>query len=109
MDNLRDYLRGLITSPGSTPDTLHVVLRGSPGVGKTSIAEVITEVYHILGFIPKNRCVRIVRENIVGKAVGETEKIVSDLVKGAEGGVLFVDEAYNLADDVYGKRSVVAP
>ncbi|MFP3391267.1 AAA family ATPase [Brevibacillus sp. SIMBA_040] len=75
---------------------LHLVLMGNPGTGKTTLARYIASLYHELGLLSTGQLVEVDRSHLVGAYVGQTEQRVMDAVKQADGGVLFIDEAYSL-------------
>jgi SpoVK/Ycf46/Vps4 family AAA+-type ATPase len=75
---------------------LHLVLMGNPGTGKTTLARLIARLYHELGLLEKGQMIEVDRSHLVGAYVGQTEQRVMELVKQANGGVLFIDEAYSL-------------
>jgi len=74
----------------------HMIFRGNPGSGKTTIARIVADVLFKLGLLRKNRCVTVQREDLVADVVGGTAKLTKKRVKDAAGGVLFIDEAYRL-------------
>ena len=88
--------------------TMNFVLTGNPGTGKTTIARMMGEILHSMGILPTSRVVEASRATLVGKYVGETPKIVNNMVDKALGGILFIDEAYTLSegDDQYGKEAI---
>ena len=94
--------------------TFHMVFEGPPGTGKTTIARFIGELLYELKLLRQNRLVEVDRSALVGTHLGDTAKIVTDTVKGALDGVLFIDEAYTLAGgggatgrtDPYGQEAV---
>ena len=91
------------------PFSLHSVFLGAPGTGKTTVARVLGEVYREFGFLEKGHFVEVDRSDLVGAHVGETEANTSAVIKGAIGGVLFIDEAYSLAgggENDFGKRAI---
>lgn len=79
----------------------HLVIKGPPGVGKTTIARVIADLLCADGVLPGNAYVEATRGDLVGDVIGETEKKTRAKVAEVEkqgGGVLFIDEAYLLTD-----------
>lgn len=75
---------------------LHLVLMGNPGTGKTTLARTIARLYHELGLLEHGQLVEVDRSHLIGAYVGQTEQRVMEAVKRADGGVLFIDEAYSL-------------
>lgn len=84
----------------------HMVFLGNPGTGKTSIAQLIGKMYYAAGVLPSPKVVEVGRGGLVGEYVGQTAPKVNAAVDRAMGGVLFIDEAYNLANDTYGKEAI---
>lgn len=84
--------RGLSTIPLS----LHMVLTGPPGTGKTTIARLIGRIYRHLGFLKRGHVIETDRAGLVAGYIGQTALKVEDQVKKAMGGLLFIDEAYAL-------------
>ncbi|MDF2908119.1 MAG: eccA1 [Herbinix sp.] len=77
--------------------TLHMLFKGGPGTGKTTVARIIGKIYQKLGVLPKgNVFVECSRKDLVGEYQGHTAKKTHDKVMEALGGVLFIDEAYSL-------------
>ena len=98
----------------SEPMALNIILTGNPGTGKTSVARKMGEVFKAIGLLPTDKVVEADRNQMVGKYMGETPKLVNALCDQAMGGILFIDEAYTLYDadgsggDKYGKEAVEA-
>jgi SpoVK/Ycf46/Vps4 family AAA+-type ATPase len=81
------------------PVCLHMCFTGAPGTGKTSVARIMGRILKKLNILSKGTFVEAAREDIVGKYVGHTGPKTTDKIKEAEGGVLFLDEAYSLTSD----------
>ena len=77
--------------------SLHMVFLGSPGTGKTTVAERIALLLKEFGLVVTNEIPTVVvRSDLVGRYIGHTEEVVKRKIKEAMGGILFVDEAYSL-------------
>ncbi|WCK55851.1 AAA family ATPase [Aneurinibacillus sp. Ricciae_BoGa-3] len=76
--------------------SLHSILMGNPGTGKTTIARLLAEIYHELNILEQPKIIEVDRSHLIGSFIGQTEQKVMDVIKQAVGGVLFIDEAYSL-------------
>ena len=75
---------------------MHMVFTGNPGTGKTTVAKYIGEIYHSIGVLSSGHVVETERTKLVSEWIGGTEINTKNAIKSASGGVLFIDEAYNL-------------
>ena len=75
---------------------LHARFVGNPGTGKTTIAEIIGQVYKDLGLLSRGHVIRVERRNLVGRYYDSELRATEQAIESAQGGVLFIDEAYSL-------------
>lgn len=75
----------------------HMIFAGDPGVGKTTIATIAAEALFEIGAIPQNKITKVTIDDLIKGYVGQTASNVKEIMTEALGGVVFIDEAYELA------------
>lgn len=87
---------------------LHMIFKGEPGTGKTTVARLIGEIYQSLGVLPGNKegMIECSAPDLIGMYVGETALKTQKVIDRAMGSVLFVDEAYSLMQNQFGKEAI---
>jgi stage V sporulation protein K len=109
-EKIISFLQGL----GNVDDMNHIMIVGPPGHGKTKLAFHLSEIFYKMGIIKKREeekkehfhpftnekidfpFIVARRKDLVGEYVGHTSPKVINMVKKALGGVLFIDEAYDI-------------
>lgn len=77
---------------------MHMMFLGNPGVGKTSIARVISKILFDLGYCREEKLVEVTSKDLVGAYGNQTGIKTNRVIMRALGGVLFIDEAYSLSN-----------
>lgn len=88
---------------------LHMMFKGNPGTGKTTVARLIGKLFQKMDVLPKGHLIEAERADLVGEYIGHTAQKTRDLIKKASGGILFVDEAYSLGrggEKDFGKEAI---
>ncbi|MFB4304502.1 AAA family ATPase [Actinomadura sp. GTD37] len=110
LEPVKRHLAGLRHRPpaGSEPVSHHLVFTGNPGTGKTTVAGLVGDLYRELGILRHGRVRAVRAADLVAGYVGQTAEKTGAVVDGALGGVLFIDEAYELGEqsDGFGREAV---
>lgn len=89
---------------------LHMVFRGNPGTGKTTVARLVGKLFGEIGIIKDGeKFIETDRDGLVSQYLGGTAAKTASVVKDALGGVLFIDEAYALVSNAaydYGHEAI---
>jgi len=109
LDQLIYFIQELhLGKENETSDFKHTVLYGPPGTGKTEIAKIIGRMYSKLGVLKKNVFKKATRTELIAGYLGQTAIKTKKIIDECLGGVLFIDEAYSLAngdrEDSYSKE-----
>jgi len=75
----------------------HLVFTGNPGTGKTTVARLLSQIYHAVGVVTEGHLVETDRSKLVAGFVGQTALKTQTALESALGGMLLIDEAYALA------------
>lgn len=109
LDSVKQYIRSLQARlklkearkqaglKTSDAQTLHMIFAGNPGTGKTMMARTVANVLYNMNVITTNKLVETDRSGLVAGYVGQTAIKTREVIESALNGVLFIDEAYALA------------
>ncbi|MGV3466121.1 MAG: stage V sporulation protein K [Heyndrickxia sp.] len=103
--NKKRETAGLKTSK----QALHMMFKGNPGTGKTTVARIIGKLFQKMNVLSKGHLIEAERADLVGEYIGHTAQKTRDLIKKAIGGILFIDEAYSLGrggEKDFGKEAI---
>lgn len=77
----------------------HMMFSGNPGTGKTVVARIIGRIFKEEGLLQVGHFFEVSRKDLIGKFVGHTASKTMAVCRNAYGSVLFIDEAYLLAEE----------
>ncbi|MDV2685519.1 stage V sporulation protein K [Alkalihalophilus lindianensis] len=93
----------------ASKQVLHMIFKGNPGTGKTTVARIIASFFHEMNVLAKGQLIEVERADLVGEYIGHTAQKTREVIKKANGGVLFIDEAYSLSrggEKDFGKEAI---
>lgn len=91
------------------PHIPHLAILGNPGTGKTTVARLIGSILKEEGVLESGQLIEVSRQDLVAGFQGQTAIKVGEQVAKAMGGILFIDEAYQLVTgegDDFGKEAL---
>ena len=91
--------------------SLHMVFKGNPGTGKTTVARIVGKIFGSLEVLQKGHVIETDRSGLVAEFAGQTGPKTNKVIDSALDGILFIDEAYSLiaegtGGDPYGQEAV---
>ncbi|MFT8907694.1 MAG: AAA family ATPase [Lentilactobacillus diolivorans] len=121
LTNVKKFVRSLVDQvsvdkklekqvPTSEKPTYHMAFTGNPGTGKTTVARIVAQIFFNLGILENDTVNEVSRADLVGAYIGHSELKTRTAVRNSLGGVLFIDEAYQLtkgnSENDFGKQVV---
>ena len=97
-DAFAKFKKQVIAGGGNVPSAnTHMAFMGNHGTGKTTVARIIAQMLFDIGLLRKNTVIEVQRKDLIAEYVGQTAIKTQQVIDKAMGGVLFIDEAYSLA------------
>lgn len=78
---------------------LHMAIYGPPGVGKSTVINILADIYSKLGILSKGHVKKVTSESLIAGYVGQTQIKTKKILESAKGGILLFDEAYSIGTD----------
>ena len=92
-------MRAQIGQKAESKIGLNFVFKGNPGTGKTTVARLLGNILANYGLIEVPEVVTYTKGNLIDGTVGGGSRNVEKMFDAAVGRVLFIDEAYQLAEN----------
>ncbi len=105
-DQFYQIYREIVTDPENAKGNHHMMFYGNPGTGKTTVAKIAAELFCHAGLIRTNKCIVASAADLISPYKSGTMLKTRAKIEQALGGVLFVDEAYQLATGEYSGECV---
>jgi hypothetical protein len=120
-NHFKDQIAKVVESFAANPEQfekayLNISLTGPPGVGKSTVANFVGQVFALLGVLVSNKMSVHTRATMIGQVVGETVNKVNSILRANIEGLIFIDEAYALTQtqagsgkkeyDLYGVEAI---
>jgi|GEM_PF-2409152 stage V sporulation protein K len=79
------------------PKSYNLILRGPSGTGKTTVSRLIARLFSELGIIKyADKIIEKDGKDFIAGYVGQTEERVNKIIAEAAGGILYIDEVYQM-------------
>lgn len=88
---------------------LNCTFEGNPGTGKTRTAKLYSKLLYETGFIKTDKLTCVCAKDLIAEHIGGTAIKTSKVIENSLGGVLFIDEAYQLTpryDKDFGRECI---
>lgn len=105
LEKLQIHL-GEMKKRGRPIPTRHYLFVGSPGTGKTTVARSMGKMLCELGVTVRPGVIETTAADLCGTVVGEAKTLVETKLGQARGGILFIDEAYELGKNSFGQEAM---
>lgn len=87
----------------SSRQALHMIFKGNPGTGKTTVARLLGKLFYEMNVLSKGHFIEAERADLVGEYIGHTANKTRDLIKKARGG--FCSSMKRIPSPAAGRRT----
>jgi len=94
-ETIAEHVVYLVQGLSSENEMNHIQICGEPGTGKTTLAEVMGDIYAGLGLLENGEVIRATRSDFVGDHLGSTTIKTEEVLYSCIGNVLLIDEVYS--------------
>ena len=101
LDEIMAQIEYAHNNQGVEAPAMHMRFEGNPGTGKTTVARCIGQLFKEKGILSNGYFLECSGNDFIGQYVGHTAPKTLAICRDAYGSVLFIDEAYALADANY--------
>lgn len=106
LQNVKDIIREIVAAikmqrsyDTGMRQSMHMMFYGAPGTGKTVVARILGRIMREEGLLSIGDFYEVTSKDLIGEYVGQTAPKTAEACRSAYGSVLFIDEAYALADN----------
>jgi stage V sporulation protein K len=85
---------------------MSMIFAGNPGTGKTTVAEIMTKLYYDIGLTENTNFLKLSKKDLVGGTANDIAERTRNQLEMGKGGVIFIDEAYTLNSNEYGREVI---
>jgi len=101
-EDIKNFLSQQIISFCNNPLSFHknfqnIIIYGNSGVGKTKVAKVVSNIYALSGILVRSNIKEVTKSDFTTAYINESSRLTRELLMTTLEGVLFIDEAYDLA------------